>query len=87
MSHAPFFHPDSGTVRFWVSIGERFIGATIGCDTLNGRFGEGAATADPLSTYKANTADLHAAVRRHMAMGAHEPVSLGVVDLMARPRI
>ena len=37
-SPSPFFHEDSGAVRFWVQVGDAFVGATIGKVTLHYRY-------------------------------------------------
>ena len=76
MSQAPYFHPESDAVRFWVPIDGGFMGASISRRTLHFRFRPGAKDDDPLETFKANTRDIHAAVTRRVAEGSLEPVML-----------
>ncbi|MEY4560817.1 MAG: hypothetical protein RLZZ618_94 [Pseudomonadota bacterium] len=79
----PFFHADSGTVRFWVPVNGSWMGATISRETLHYRFRPEAQGEDPLETYKAFSADIHAAVLRRVAGGSLEPVMLREYDLRA----
>ena len=77
----PFLHTDSGTVRFWVTVGDDLVGASIRQETLHHRFASGRSDDQPLSTYQTHEAELHAAVRRRVASGSIEPVMLREHDL------
>ena len=81
MSDAPFFHESSGTVRFWVEVEGRFLGASIGREALHYRFRPTAQNEDPLETYHANAGAIQAAVHRRLAAGSAEPVMLREYDL------
>jgi hypothetical protein len=77
----PFFHPESGAVRFWVPINGQLIGATISRETLHHRFRPGSKDEDPLETFTAHAVDITAAVERRVAAGSIEPVMLREFDL------
>jgi hypothetical protein len=81
MSDAPFFHEASGTVRFWVRVGEELLGASVSREALHHRYRPGARDEDPLETFAQNVADIEAAVRRRLAQGSREPVMLREYDL------
>ncbi|MBP6251594.1 MAG: hypothetical protein KA387_02495 [Rubrivivax sp.] len=81
MSHPPYFHPDSGAVRFWVAIADGFVGASITKSALHYRFRPGAVDDDPLETFVSHAPVLEAAVRRRVAQGSIEPVMLREHDL------
>jgi len=81
MNPQAFFHADSSAVRFWVPIGDDFVGATIGKSTLHYRFMPTHSDDDPLATYLANSAVIDEAVRRRVATGSIEPVMLREYDL------
>jgi hypothetical protein len=85
-SDTPFLHEASGTVRFWVAVDDQRIGAIIGKETLHYRYAAQRTDDDPLSTYIANAAEIHAAVRRRVAGGSVEPVMLRDGDVRAAPR-
>jgi hypothetical protein len=76
----PFFHESSDTVRFWVRIDERWMGASVGRGALHHRF-RTAQDDDPLETFKAHLAEIEAAVRVRVAQGSIEPVMLREYDL------
>jgi hypothetical protein len=76
MSPPPFFHDESGAVRFWVQVGDACIGASIGKVTLHYRYRPLRTDDDPLATYLAHAAEIDAAVRRRVAAGSREPVML-----------
>jgi hypothetical protein len=80
---APFFHEASGTVRFWVLVERNPMGASVGRDALHHRYRPTAQGEDPLETFRANLADIEAAVRRRVAQGSIEPVMLREFDLRA----
>ena len=83
MADAPFFHESSGTVRFWVEVEGVPLGASVSRETLHHHYRPTAQAEDPLETYRANAADLEAAVRRRLAQGSREPVMLREFDLRA----
>jgi len=82
----PFLHLPSGTVRFWVPVEGQVVGASIRREILHYRYNPTRTDDDPLVTYAANEAELHAAVRRRVAKGSIEPVMLRDADLQAPPR-
>ena len=83
--HAPFFHEDSGSVRFWVPIAGIAVGAAVNRDTLQ-QFDDGPSVAgDPLVAFRENQAEIEDAVRRRVAAGAIEPVVIREPDLRLDP--
>jgi hypothetical protein len=86
MSHEPFFHDTSGTVRFWVLVDDLFVGASIGKESLHYRYKAQMNDDDPLTTYTQNAAEIHAAVKRRVAGGSREPVMLRDPDVRAELR-
>ena len=81
MTQAPFFHADSGAVRFWVPIDDQLIGCSISRETLHHRFRPGVQGDDPLETFNTYSSDIIAAVKRRVAQGSIEPVMLREYDL------
>jgi len=81
MTQEPFFHQESGAVRFWVPIDGQMIGASISRETLHYRFRPTSKGEDPLETYTAHAADIAAAVTKRVAAGSLEPVMLREFDL------
>ncbi|HET9206592.1 MAG TPA: hypothetical protein VFO28_10180 [Burkholderiaceae bacterium] len=82
-----FHHLPSGTVRFWVLLADgQVVGASIRREILHYRYHATRTDDDPLVTYAANLAELHAAVRRRVAKGSIEPVMLRDADLQAAPQ-
>ena len=81
MSHEPFFHDSSGSVRFWVLVEGVHVGASIGRETLHYHYRPTAQGDDPLETFLSNTDAIEDAVRRRSAAGAREPVMLRENDL------
>jgi hypothetical protein len=81
MSDSPYFHEASGTVRFWIVVDGQPFGASVGREALHHRYRPTAHDEDPLETYRANAADIEAAVRRRLAQGSREPVMLREYDL------
>ena len=77
----PFFHDASETVRFWVDVDGRVMGASVGRMALHHRYRPNAQGEDPLDTFRENQADIEAAVRRRVAQGSIEPVMLREYDL------
>ena len=82
----PFFHLPSGTVRFWVLVNGQFVGSSIRREVLHYRYHATQTDDDPMVTYAANLAEIHAAVRRRVAKGSIEPVMLRDADIQAAPR-
>lgn len=81
MSDAPFLHESSGTVRFWVAVDGKLLGASVGREALHHRYRPTSQGEDPVETFLANAADIEAAVRRRLAQGSREPVMLREYDL------
>jgi hypothetical protein len=77
----PFFHDASGTVRFWVEVDGNVLGASVSREALHHRYRPTAQGEDPLETFRQNTADIEAAVRRRVAAGAGEATMLREYDL------
>jgi head-tail adaptor len=80
----PFFDDASGSVRFWVMVDDRFLGASVSREALRHRYHAGAELARPLETFTAYRPEIEAAARRRFAEGALEPVMLREVHL--RPK-
>ncbi len=82
----PFFHEDSGTVRFWVrtAAGDT-VGASVRKEVLHFRFRPAASGADALKIYQDHREAIDAAVSRRIASGSIEPVMLREADFGARP--
>jgi len=78
---APIFHEASDTVRFWVDVNGRIMGASVGRMALHHRYRPTARDEDPLDTFRENRADIEAAVHRRVAQGSLEPVMLREYDL------
>lgn len=76
-----FFHHDSDSVRFWVSIDGALMGAIISRRTLHFRFRPGVQGDDPMETYNTFSKEIEAAVLRRVAQGSREPVMLREFDL------
>lgn len=85
MSIEASFHDDSGTVRFWVPVGQALIGAMVRRETLHYRYHPLQDSDDPLTTYRENAAEIDDAVRRRVAAGSAEPILLRDADLAPRP--
>lgn len=81
MSDAPFFHDESSSVRFWVLVDGKPLGASVSRQALHHRYRPTMQDDDPLQTYLANAGDIEAAVRRRLAEGSREPVLLREYDL------
>jgi hypothetical protein len=81
---APFFHPGTGALRFWVRQDDgQYIGASISKETLHYCF-KGERNGDnAMATYEANRLRIDSAVRRRVATGAREPVMLRDADVQA----
>jgi hypothetical protein len=84
-SPAPYFHEDSGSVRFWVGSGpDVYVGASIRKETLHFRFHAAMSGADALETYRTHRTEIDAAVLRRIASGSIEPVMLRESDVAPR---
>lgn len=81
---APFFDPATGTVRFWVMVGEKPIAACIYRETLQLHFSPDTRDEEPLQTYLRFAHCIDAVVRSRAAQGAAEPVMLRNYDLRSR---
>lgn len=81
MTQAPYFHTETGAVRFWVPIDDQVVGASISRETLHYRFRPGVQGDDPLETFTTYAGDIIAAVKRRVAQGSIEPVMLREYDL------
>lgn len=81
----PFLHLPSGTVRFWVPVNGQFVGSSIRREILHYRYHATQSDDDPMVTYTANLAEIHAAVRRRVENGSIEPVMLRDADIQAAP--
>jgi hypothetical protein len=79
--HAPYFHTDSGSVRFWVLVNDQPVGASVRRETLHYALRAGKPEADALETYRAHSQAIDDAVRRRVAQGSIEPVMLREFDL------
>jgi hypothetical protein len=77
----PFFHDDSGTVRFCVEIDGAVVGASISRSALHYSYRPDARDDDPLQTYLDHSDAIDAAVRRRVAQGSIEPVMVREHDL------
>jgi len=83
----PFFHLESGALRFWVDVGGGArVGASISTRALHYRFKGDLSGNDALAVYQAHRAEIDAAVRRRVEAGSLEPVMLREADLPAQPR-
>lgn len=80
---APFFHESSGTVRFWVEVEGKLMGASVGKEVLHHRFRPGTQGDDPVETFRNHCAAIEVAVRKRVAQGSIEPVMLREFDLRA----
>lgn len=83
----PFYHPDSGAVRFWVRLPDgSAMGAIVRREILHHCF-QGALDGDvSVDTFEAHRAEIEAAVRTRAASGSIEPVLLRESDFANRAR-
>jgi len=78
----PFFHLESGALRFWVDVGgSARVGASISKQTLHYRFKGDLSGNDAVLVYQGHRAQIDAAVRRRVESGSIEPVMLREADL------
>lgn len=88
LSPQPFFHEDSGTVRFWVlDDAGQLVGASVSKEALHYRFHSGLAGAEALASYLQHRGEIDAAVRRRIASGSIEPVMLRERDMTGPPAL
>ena len=80
-SDEPFLHEASGTIRFWVLVDGKWVGASVSPLALHYRYRPAGQGEDPMETFRLNLPDIEAAVRRRLAEGAREPVMLREFDL------
>lgn len=80
-----FLHLPSGAVRFWIPVGQGFLGASIHSTDLHYRYCSHETTDQPLATFLAHASEIEAAVRRRLDAGALEPVILRGPDLQPLP--
>jgi Protein of unknown function (DUF1488) len=81
MNDVPFFHDASGSVRFWVQVGDRLMSASVSREALHYRYRPDGTGEDPMETFRFHSAEIESAVRRRFAEGALEPVMLREHDL------
>lgn len=86
MHDEPYFHTDSGAVRFWVSLNGQSVGASVSRETLHYSFRPNAQGEDPMETFAAHATELNAAVERRVNSGSIEPVMLREHDLRTTGR-
>ena len=84
MDEEPVFDEASGSVRFWVMVNDRLLGASVSREALRHRYHASAELPRPLETFTAYRPEIEAAARRRFAEGALEPVMLREVHL--RPK-
>lgn len=83
----PFFHLESGALRFWVDVGGgTLVGASISTRALHYRLHGDLSGSDAVAVYLAHREEIDAAVRRRFAAGSLEPVMLREADLPATLR-
>jgi hypothetical protein len=80
-SDEAFLHEASGSIRFWVPVDGRLMGASVSPLALHHRYRPAGQGEDPMETFRLNLPDIEAAVRRRLAEGAREPVMLREYDL------
>jgi hypothetical protein len=84
---APWFHADSGALRFWVELPEGPpMGAVLSARLLQMLYQGHADGSDAIAIYESNRRVIDAAVMRRAAAGSLEPVMLREHDLPPRPR-
>lgn len=77
----PFFHRESGAVRFWVRTVEGdTVGAMARKEAMHFRFRAAADGSDALRTYRNHRHKIDGAVLRRIAAGSLEPVILREAD-------
>jgi hypothetical protein len=81
MNDDAFFHEGSESVRFWVQVDDKLVGASVRKSALHFRFTPNAVDEDPMATFRSNRECLEDAVRRRVAGGSLEPIMLREPDL------
>jgi hypothetical protein len=78
----PWFHDDSGSLRFRVRLPSGLtIGASLSRQALHYRFQARVDGSDAVATYEAHREEIDAAVLRRVSGGSIEPVMLREYDL------
>ncbi len=77
------FHEASGTIRFWVPVGDTLVGASVSPLALHYSYPPQTPGEDAMETFRHNLPHLEAVVRKRLASGAREPVMLREHDLRA----
>lgn len=84
---SPWFHHDSGGLRFWVELPDGPpMGAVLSARLLQFLYQGHADGSDAIAIYEANRRAIDDAVVRRAAAGSLEPVMLRENDLPPRPR-
>jgi hypothetical protein len=85
---APYFHPDSGALRFWVPMRDRPpMGAILSKEVLRYRFSANPDGSDAVAAYRAHRSEIDAAVLGRVDRGSIEPVILRENDLAPKARV
>jgi hypothetical protein len=77
------FHEASGTIRFWVMVDDRLVGASVSPLTLHYSYPPQTAGEDAMETFRNNLPRLEAVVRQRLVSGSREPIMLREHDLRA----
>jgi hypothetical protein len=84
---SPWFHADSGALRFWVALPDgQLMGAVLSARLLQFLYQAHPDGSDAIAVYESNRGAIDAAVLRRAAAGSLEPVMLRENDLPPRPR-
>lgn len=84
---SPWFHTDSGGLRFWVALPDGPpMGAVLSARLLQFLYQGKSDGSDAIAVYESNRSAIDAAVVRRAAAGSLEPVMLRENDLPPRPR-
>ena len=84
---SPWFHTDSGGLRFWVALPDGPpMGAVLSARLLQFLYQGQSDGSDAIAVYESNRRAIDAAVVRRAAAGSLEPVMLRENDLPPRPR-
>jgi hypothetical protein len=85
---SPWFHTDSGGLRFWVALPDGPpMGAVLSARLLQLLYEASPDGSDAVAVYESNRRVIDAAVVRRAAAGSLEPVMLREYDLPPRPRV
>lgn len=84
----PFFHADSGAIRFWVLLPDGSqMGAIVRRETLHHCFQGALDVVGALAAFESHRCQIEAAVRTRAAGGSIEPILLREADLPRAARI